>query len=115
MPDRFDFDHLGAEVRCIWCGDGGGTWAWPEEARAEHYHLHDPSPEDEAEQLRIEREYAAADRRARRHGTTWWTSTHGPRTCANTYCSETFVPVRITRIYCSDRCRRAVARRRGGA
>lgn len=42
MPDRYGFDHLGDEVRCIedGCGAGGPRYAWTEMARALHYRDH---------------------------------------------------------------------------
>jgi len=42
MPDRFGFDHLGVDVRCIEvdCGEGGPMHAWPERRRERHFAAH---------------------------------------------------------------------------
>lgn len=36
MPDRYGFNHLGDQVRCIDCPSGGPLGAWPERRRAVH-------------------------------------------------------------------------------
>ena len=36
MPDRYGFDHLGDQVRCIDCPTGGAIGHWPEPKRAAH-------------------------------------------------------------------------------
>lgn len=41
MPDRFGFDHLGTERRCIECGAGGPAWLWREGHRATHAAAHE--------------------------------------------------------------------------
>jgi hypothetical protein len=40
MPDRYGFNHLGDEVRCIDCPSGGPLGRWPEPKRAAHAHTH---------------------------------------------------------------------------
>jgi hypothetical protein len=40
MPDRFGFDYLGDNVRCIDCPSGGPIWRWPEENRQRHAASH---------------------------------------------------------------------------
>jgi hypothetical protein len=110
MPDRFDFDHLGERVRCIWCGAGGPVWRWRDDRREAHSRSHDPSAEEVEAARCVEREEQARGRRDRRHRTLEWTSSHPVRTCAYTYCAEEFIPARSTRRYCSDRCRKAASR-----
>jgi len=34
VPDRFGFDHLGSNMRCIWCADGRSCREWPDERLA---------------------------------------------------------------------------------
>jgi hypothetical protein len=112
MPDRFGFNELGPEVRCIHCDEGGPRWQWPDDRRDQHHRDHEVSiSEDDLGQIRALESDA---RRERRHSTNWWIKLHEPRKCANPYCSTTFVPVRITRTYCSDRCRKAATRSSGG-
>src|SRR5579884_4327038 len=40
MPDQYGFNHLGDEVRCIDCPNGGPLWKWPEHKRARHGRSH---------------------------------------------------------------------------
>jgi hypothetical protein len=40
MPDRYGFNHLGDDVRCIDCPTGGPLGRWPEHKRAAHAHTH---------------------------------------------------------------------------
>ena len=40
MPDRYGFDHLGGDVRCIDCPTGGPIGRWPELKRAAHARSH---------------------------------------------------------------------------
>ena len=42
MPDRFGFDHLAADVRCIeiGCEQGGPIHLWPEHKRERHFAAH---------------------------------------------------------------------------
>jgi hypothetical protein len=44
MPDRYGFNHLGDEVRCIDCPSGGPLWQWPEHKRARHSRTHGHTP-----------------------------------------------------------------------
>jgi HB1, ASXL, restriction endonuclease HTH domain len=41
VPDRYRFDHLGDDVRCIDCPTGGPLGRWPEHKRAAHARSHD--------------------------------------------------------------------------
>jgi len=112
MPDRLDFDELGSEVRCIWCGEGGPLWEWPEERRSSHFHREHNGGQPLEEELAEERARTSQARRERRHRSRAWVAFHESRVCANQYCAVAFVPHRADRMYCSDRCRRAVARSR---
>jgi hypothetical protein len=40
MPDQYGFNHLGENVRCIDCPDGGLIGRWPEHKRARHALTH---------------------------------------------------------------------------
>jgi hypothetical protein len=40
MPDEYGFNHLGENVRCIDCPEGGPIWRWPEQKRARHGRTH---------------------------------------------------------------------------
>jgi hypothetical protein len=40
VPDRYRFDHLGDDVRCIDCPTGGPLGRWPEHKRAAHARSH---------------------------------------------------------------------------
>lgn len=56
MPDRYGFDHLGDEVRCIEedCGARGPLWVWTIPKRARHRAAH-----ERARRAQIEREQRA--------------------------------------------------------
>jgi HB1, ASXL, restriction endonuclease HTH domain len=41
VPDRYRFDHLGDDVRCIDCPTGGPLGRWPDHKRAAHARSHD--------------------------------------------------------------------------
>lgn len=43
MPDRYGFNHLGTDVRCIDCPEGGPVWSWPPERREHHAASHQPA------------------------------------------------------------------------
>lgn len=55
MPDRYGFDHLGADVRCIEidCGQGGPMHAWPERRRERHFEAHARVRARETERRRL--------------------------------------------------------------
>lgn len=55
MPDRYGFDHLGPEVRCIDCPSGGPLWQWPEQERYQHALSHNPAQASPAELRRRRR------------------------------------------------------------
>ena len=59
MPDRYGFDHLGADVRCIDCPQGGPRWAWPKERRQRHAHSHQHTPQAGTDELRRRRTLTA--------------------------------------------------------
>lgn len=59
MPDRYGFDHLGHEVRCIDCPSGGPLWQWPEQERYQHALTHTPAPTSPTE-IRRRRNLLAA-------------------------------------------------------
>lgn len=109
MPDRFDFDHLGLDVRCVWCGDGGPRWQWPDDRREQHGHTHDPSEEQLEEGRAAGKARGARARRERRHRTPEWVKQHASRS-ANPACSNVFEPARSTTGFSSDGCRKAAAR-----
>ncbi len=108
MPDRNGFNELGTDVRCIWCEAGGPRWDWPDDRRYDH-HLDHERPR-RAKQLERDRGVEAKARRERRHRSLRWVKSHEPRACGNPYCATVFTPERVSRIFCSDRCRKAVAR-----
>lgn len=58
MPDRFGFDHLGVDVRCIDCAAGGPRWRFPDSVRARHFAGHERARQrDKATRAReVERE-----------------------------------------------------------
>jgi hypothetical protein len=58
MPDRYGFDHLGDEVRCIDCPAGGPLGRWPEYRRCQHAHTHERTTS--ATDLRRQRPLLAA-------------------------------------------------------
>jgi hypothetical protein len=44
MPDQYGFNHLGENVRCIDCPEGGLIGRWPEHKRARHASTHGNRP-----------------------------------------------------------------------
>jgi hypothetical protein len=56
VPDRYGFNHLGDNVRCIDCTTGGPLGRWPEPKRATHAHSHHRVP--------LQRTPGAADTRS---------------------------------------------------
>jgi hypothetical protein len=44
MPDQYGFNHLGDNVRCIDCQEGGLIGRWPEHKRARHASTHGNRP-----------------------------------------------------------------------
>lgn len=60
MPDQHGFNHLGDNVRCIDCPEGGPIWRWPEHKRARHGHTHGTEPKAGAADGRRQRNLLAA-------------------------------------------------------
>jgi hypothetical protein len=84
----------------------------------DHVEHHRQELADYRDRARAEPTDGPSLRTIQRHNTVEWKKAHRERTCANEYCSITFVPGRVTRAYCSNRCRVAAARarkRHGGA
>ena len=44
MPDQYGFNHLGDNLRCIDCPEGGLIGQWPEHKRARHASTHGNRP-----------------------------------------------------------------------
>jgi len=55
MPDQYGFNHLGENVRCIDCPQGGPIWHWPEHKRARHARGHDTGRKQSATDFRRQR------------------------------------------------------------
>jgi hypothetical protein len=60
MPDQYGFNHLGENVRCIDCPQGGPIGHWPEHKRARHGHTHGTEPKAGAADVRRQRILLAA-------------------------------------------------------
>ncbi len=60
MPDQYGFNHLGDEVRCIDCPNGGPLWQWPEHKRARHGRNHGHTPKAVSTDLRRQRSLLTA-------------------------------------------------------
>ena len=60
MPDRYGFNHLGDNVRCIDCPTGGPIGRWPEHKRERHGRTHGTDPKPGAIDLRRQRILLAA-------------------------------------------------------
>lgn len=60
MPDKYGFNHLGDNVRCIDCPTGGPIGHWPEHKRAKHACSHGTGPRQSGADLRRMRILLAA-------------------------------------------------------
>jgi len=60
MPDQYGFNHLGDNVRCIDCPEGGLIGRWPEHKRARHASTHGNRPKPCAADVRRQRILLAA-------------------------------------------------------
>jgi hypothetical protein len=60
MPDQYGFNHLGDNVRCIDCPQGGPIWRWPKQKRARHARGHDTGRKQSAADVRRQRILLAA-------------------------------------------------------
>jgi hypothetical protein len=60
MPDRYGFNHLGDNVRCIDCSTGGPIGHWPEQKRAKHACSHGTGARQSGAELRRTRILLAA-------------------------------------------------------
>lgn len=62
MPDRYGFEHLGAEVRCIDCGERGPVWRLTEHERRNHRKRHEVERRRAAEARARELQQQATER-----------------------------------------------------
>ena len=64
MPDRYGFDHLGDDVRCVveGCEIGGPLHRWPVRPRDSHFRMHQREIERAAKQAARQREREGAAR-----------------------------------------------------
>jgi hypothetical protein len=64
MPDRYGFNHLGDDVRCVveGCEIGGPLTKWPVRLRDAHYRMHQREIERAAKQAARQRQREATAR-----------------------------------------------------